>query len=227
MTEPISLIFVTGLAAFVVGLSEGGLPSIGTLGVPVMALLMSPVLAAALLLPIYLATDLVGLWLYRRDYSARNLAILVPAGLAGVLVGWAIAARVSDTLVGLLVGLAGIGCCSNTLLRHRRAASPRPADVPRGAFWGPLVGFTSFVSHSGPLFKICVLPQRLEKLTFAGTSTILFAVVNWMEFPVRILGAVAGAKLTRVLSDGLFFLLVDFALLTVSLKLVFDAFRAG
>ena len=66
MTKPITLTLVTGLAAFVVRLSKGGLPSIGTLGVPLMALVMSLVLAAALLLPIDLATDLVGPDLARR-----------------------------------------------------------------------------------------------------------------------------------------------------------------
>lgn len=245
MTEPIGVILVTALAAFTVGMSKGGLPSLGILGVPLMALVMSPVLAAALLLPIYLATDVVGLWLYRRDYSARNLAILVPAGLAGVLVGWAIASRVPDTFVGLLVGLVGLGFCANTWLRRRRTLAPRPADVPRGVFWGTLAGFTSFVSHSGgPPFQIYVLPQQLEKLAFAGTSTILFAIINWAKvipywqmrslaaidpklpllvLPVGILGTFVGARLTRVLSDGLFFALVQVALFTVSLKLVVDA----
>ncbi len=245
MTEPIGVILVTALAAFTVGMSKGGLPALGILGVPLMALVMSPVLGAALLLPIYLATDVVGLWLYRRDYSARNLAILVPAGLAGVLVGWAIAARVSDTFVGLLVGLVGLGFCANTWLRRRRTLAPQPADVPRGVFWGTLAGFTSFVSHSGgPPFQIYVLPQQLEKLVFAGTSTILFAIINWAKvipywqmrsfaavdpklpllvLPVGILGTFAGARLTRVLSDGLFFALVQIALFTVSLKLVVDA----
>jgi uncharacterized membrane protein YfcA len=249
MTEPFAVILVTGLAAFVVGLSKGGLPSVGTLGVPLMALVMSPVAAAALLLPIYLATDLVGLWLYRRNYSARNLAILVPTGLVGVLIGWSVAARVSDSLIGLLVGLVGVAFCLNAWLRRRSNAPPRPADLPRGVFWGTLAGFTSFVSHSGgPPFQMYVLPQRLEKLAFAGTSTILFAIINWakvvpywqmnafvsldpwlplLALPVGILGTVAGARLTRALSDGLFFLLVQVALLTVSLKLVFDALPVG
>lgn len=249
MTEPIGVILVTALAAFTVGMSKGGLPALGIFGVPLMALVMSPVLGAALLLPIYLATDVVGLWLYRRDYSARNLAILVPTGLLGVLIGWAVATRVSDTFVGLLVGLVGIGFCANTWIRHRRAAAPRPADVPRGVFWGTLAGFTSFVSHSGgPPFQMYVLPQKLEKLAFAGTSTILFAIINWakvipywemrsfaavdpklplMVLPVGILGTVAGAKLTRILSEGLFFLLVQLTLLAVSIKLVLDAIPHG
>lgn len=244
----VTLILITALAAFVVGLSKGGLPSVGSLGVPLMALVMSPVIAAALLLPIYLATDLVGLWLYRRTFSARNLRILVPAGLVGVLLGWAFAARVSDSLVELLVGLVGIWFCLNTWLRSSASAAPKPADVPRGVFWGTLAGFTSFVSHSGgPPFQMYVLPQRLEKLAFAGTSTILFAIINWakvfpywqmnsfttvdptlplMALPVGILGTVVGAKLTRAIPEGLFFLLVNIALLLVSLKLVYDGLAA-
>jgi uncharacterized membrane protein YfcA len=244
MTSDVTLLLITALAAFVVGLSKGGLPSVGSLGVPLMALVMSPVIAAALLLPIYLATDLVGLWLYRRTYSARNLRILVPAGLAGVLVGWAFASQVSESLVELLIGLVGLAYCVNAWLRSRTTTAAKPADLPRGIFWGTLAGFTSFVSHSGgPPFQMYVLPQRLEKLAFAGTSTILFAIINWakvfpywqmnsfttvdptlplLALPVGIVGTVVGAKVTRAISERLFFLFVNVALFLVSLKLVYD-----
>ena len=244
--EPLSLVLLTALAAFLVGLSKGGLPAVATLGVPILALVMSPVAAAALLLPIYIVTDWVGLWLYRRDYSARNLRILIPSGLAGVLIGWAVAARVSDAFVGLIVGVIGIAYCINAWTRHRNLTEARPADLPRGLFWGTVAGFTSFVSHSGaPPFQMYVLPQKLEKLAFAGTATILFAIINlaklipyWalgsfsaidpklplLILPVGILGTWVGAKLTRVMPDKLFFGFVQAALFLVSLKLVWDFF---
>jgi uncharacterized membrane protein YfcA len=246
MGEPLSLVLLTALAAFLVGLSKGGLPAVATLGVPILALVMSPVAAAALLLPIYIVTDWVGLWLYRRDYSARNLQILIPSGLLGVLIGWAIASRVSDAAVGLLIGLIGLGYCLNAWVRHRKMTEARPADVPRGVFWGTVAGFTSFVSHSGaPPFQMYVLPQKLEKLAFAGTATILFAIINvaklvpyWelnsfstvdptlplTALPVGIVGTWVGAKLTRVMPDRLFFGFVQAALFLVSLKLVWDFF---
>ena len=91
--------------------------------------------------------------------------------------------------------------------------------MPRGVFWGTVAGFTSFVSHSGaPPFQMYVLPQKLEKLAFAGTATILFAIINLAKLvpyweldsfsaidpklplaalPVGILGTYVGAKLTR------------------------------
>ena len=167
------------MAACLVGLSKGGLPAIGMLAVPLMALSMSPVQAAVLLLPIYVVSDIAGLWLYRRDFSAPNLRILIPAGLSGVLLGWATAAWVSDRVVTLLIGLMGLGFCLYAWLRRQSEAPPRPVSLPKGAFWGVVTGFTSFISHAGaPPFQVYVLPQKLPKAQFAGTATLLFAALN-------------------------------------------------
>src|ERR1700752_723565 len=46
------------IAAVLVGASKGGLPVVGMLGVPVLALATSPVHAAGLLLPIFVVSDL-------------------------------------------------------------------------------------------------------------------------------------------------------------------------
>ena len=71
-----SYFVLAGLAALLVGLSKGGLPTIGMLAVPLLSLFMSPVKAAVLLLPIYIISDVVSVWLYRKDFSAANLKIL-------------------------------------------------------------------------------------------------------------------------------------------------------
>jgi uncharacterized membrane protein YfcA len=244
MTGDIETILLAILAAFIVGLSKGGLANVGSAAVPIMALVMSPIAAAAMLLPIYIISDVVGVWLYRRRYSVRNLAILIPAGLVGVLVGWAFAARMSDAVAGLLVGVIGIGFCLNYWLRKNGPV--RKADVPRGLFWGVLTGFTSFITHSGAAtFQVYTLPQRMEKLTFAGTSTILFATINAAKLlpywelqqmdlrlsvigllaPTAIVGAFAGSYIARWMRPETFFQFVQIALFLVSLKLVFDAGR--
>lgn len=240
------------LSSLLVGMSKGGVPTVGTLAVPLLALAMPPVAAAALLLPIFIASDVVAVWLYRRDYSARNLAVLTPAALAGIALGWWLGARVSGAFIGLLVGATGLFFCANAWLFARRTRPARRADVPRGVFWGALTGLTSFVSHSGgPTFQMYVLPQRLPKMAFAGTATILFAILNaakvvpywqlgqfsgvapslalWLVAPA-LAGTIAGRWLTRTMPDRLFFRLVEVALFGVSLKLVWDyalAFTGG
>ena len=73
----------------------------GCCGVPLLALVMSPVAAAALLLPVYIVSDMVGLWAYRKEYSPRNLAILIPAMVFGVGLGWATARITEEWMVTL------------------------------------------------------------------------------------------------------------------------------
>lgn len=232
------------LAAFLVGASKGGLPMVGALGVPILALSISPVTAAALLLPVYIVSDMVGLWAYRREYDRRNLAILIPATTVGIAIGWATASITSERVVSLLVGVIGFSYIA-TIVARRGDQTPRPADVPRGAFWGTIAGFTSFVSHTGgPPYQIYVLPQKLEKMVFAGTSTILFAIVNLLKLvpywalgqfnagnlklaamlsPVAIAGALIGYRMTSILPEKLFYRLVEIALALVSTKLIYDA----
>ena len=235
---------LAGIATFFVGASKGGLPLIGMLGVPLLALQISPVVAAGLLLPIYIISDMYGLWIYRRSYDTRNIGILVPAAAIGIAVGWATASITSDDMVTMLVGVIGMAYCADAILKARRNLPPRPADVPRGLFWGSIAGFTSFVSHAGaPPYQMYVLPQRLEKMVYAGTTTIIFAIVNLMKLPpywflgqvnlasletalylspIAILGAYVGYRLTKVIPQGLFFRFVELALFFVSLKLIYD-----
>ena len=244
MTQTVLFYALAMLAAFTVGLSKGGLAMVGILGVPLLALVISPVAAAALLLPIYIVSDVFGLWVYRRAFDSRNLAILGPATTLGVIIGWATARITSERLVTLIIGIIGLSYCINALIK-RGNTEKKPADVPRGLFWGTIAGFTSFVSHSGgPPYQMYTLPQKMEKMVFAGTSTILFAYVNAIKLvpywalgqfnpgnletaallsPVAVIGAFAGYRATRIMPEKLFFRIVEVALALVSVKLIGDA----
>lgn len=233
------------LAAFFVGLSKGGLPGAGMLSVPVLSLVISPVNAAVLLLPIYILSDTVGVWLYRRQFSPTNLKILIPAGFAGVAAGWATASLVSDTFVSLLIGCMGVAFCFHTWFGKGRSGPARQATLTRGICWGTLSGFTSFVSHAGaPPYQIYMLPQKLPKMVFAGTTTIVFSAINLAKFlpysqlhpysgetlgiaalllPAALLGTVAGRMLTQWLPEAKFFLAVQIALFVICIRLIIDA----
>jgi uncharacterized membrane protein YfcA len=232
------------LAAVLVGLSKGGLPVVGMLAVPTLSLFISPVTAAGLLLPVFVLSDVFGVYSYRRVFDRRLLGILIPATTIGVGLGWATASITPERVVTGLVGTIGTAFALSLLLR-RGEAPPRPARRGAGTFWGALAGFTSFVSHAGaPPYQVYMLPLRLEKTIFAGTTTILFAYVNaiklvpyWalgqlsvanlktaaMLVIPAVLAVFAGVRLVKVLPQAQFFRLVVWALLAVSLKLLWDA----
>ena len=235
------------VAAALVGMGKGGVPIVGMLAVPVMALVMNPVVAAGMLLPVYVVSDVFGLYAYRHAFDRRVLAIMVPGAVVGIGVGWATASVVPEDAVTLLVGVIGLAFALNLILRKPVVTEPKEPAVAPGVFWGAVAGFTSFVSHAGaPPYQVYTLPLGMAKAVFAGTSTIAFAIINAVKLvPYYALGQlnVANLKMAAVLAlpavvavfvgvglvkrmpERLFFQLVTWALLVISLKLIWDGAR--
>ena len=233
------------LAALIVGLSKGGLSSAGSLAVPMLAIFMSPVAAAALLLPVFIVTDVFAVWLYRREYSGRNIAILVPAILAGIAIATVIVPYTSESLLLALTGSVGLWYCLKTWFATAPDAAPRPADLPRGIFWGIVTGITTFITHSGaPPSQAYLLPQKLPRLVFAGTMAIAFAIGNAAKLPgyhalgyfeglrwslvlalavVGILGTAAGRWIVRRLTDRTYVRVIEGLLFLLSIVLFWKA----
>lgn len=231
------------LASLFVGAGKGGLPAIALLSVPLLSLIMAPMTAAALLLPVYIVSDVYGLYLYRRSFSRRNLLILFPASLLGIAAGWLLADWTDENTIRLVIGLIGLGFVALRIVtRLRGSAKARPAKVGPGIVWGALSGFTSFVAHAGgPAFQIYTLPQKLPKMEFAGTATILFALINLAKVPpyfalglmetnqmlaasalapVAVFGAWIGYRLILIIPEKVFFFLIEAALLALSIMLI-------
>ena len=233
------------LASIAVGLSKGGLPVVAMMSVPILSLVMPPLQAAGLLLPIYVVSDWFGVWAYRRAFDLRVLKIMFPATAFGIGIGWATASLISEAMVGGVIGLLGVAFASSRLLGWGSKAAAREARVLPGMIWGTAAGFTSFVSHAGgPPYQIYALPLRMPKAVFAGTSTILFTWVNAVKLPAywsigilsfdslhiavwlcvpAALAVFAGVQLVKWLPEKLFFKLVLWALLLLSLRMLWVA----
>lgn len=238
---------LASLAAVLVGMGKGGLPVVGMLSVLVLALVMSPVMAAGLLLPVYVVSDMFGLYAYRHAFDRRVLAIVLPGATLGILVGYLTASVVSEAWVTVLIGVIGVVFALNLLIRRRAVVEPVQAKVVPGTFWGAVTGFTSFVSHSGgPPYQVYTLPLGMTKAVYAGTSTIAFAYINAVKLiPYYLLGQInllslekvlvlmpiaaasvfLGVRLVKWLPEKLFFQLVTWTLLLVSIKLIWDGYR--
>src|SRR5579863_3949586 len=126
-------------AVILLGLSKGGFSGLSALSMPLLSLAISPVKAAAILLPILIIQDWVSVWAFRHDWEKRNLLILIPASAIGVVLGWLLAAHVSEALVRLAVGLISVGFVAYVLLRSwgGEPEATRPTVAP-GLVWGAL-----------------------------------------------------------------------------------------
>ena len=240
---------VAAPAVIVLGLSKGGFTGLSLLAMPMMSLVISPVRAAAIVLPVLIVQDWVSVWAFRRDFSPRNLVILIPASMIGVVAGWLLAARVSEDAVRLAVGVISIAFVVYMLIRDRLDLAPAATPgVQSGLLWGSLAGFTSFISHAGsPPFRVYVMPQNLKPRVFAGTATMFFAAVNLIKLPpyfmlgqfsrenltvsallipVAVLSTFAGVWLVRRVSAERFYAIILAITFLIGAKLTYDAVLA-
>ena len=89
-------------AVLLAGLSKGGFGgSMGFIGVPLMALVINPIQAAAIMLPVLVIMDMVSLWTWRGVYSRTTLAIMLPGSLVGIGIGWFTATMVTAFCPGV------------------------------------------------------------------------------------------------------------------------------
>jgi len=233
------------LAVFIVGVSKGGFGGgLAMLGVPLMSLAMSPVQAAAILLPVLCFMDLLALKAYWRQWSAQQLRRLLPAAFIGISIGAFSFKYLNADAIRLLIGVIAVGFALDHLLTpFKRRAAQQPGARAAG-FWGSLAGFTSFVAHSGgPPLNVYLLPQQLEKTVFQATSVAVFLAVNYVKLlpyawlgqfhstnlmqslwllPIAALGIWTGVKLHQRVSTQLFFRLAYVFLFATGLKLMYD-----
>jgi uncharacterized membrane protein YfcA len=234
------------IAIVLVGLAKGGLSGMGALATPLLALVLPPVVAAALLLPILIVQDLISVWSFRKTRSNWVIAWMLPGAALGVLVASAFAALVDERLFLLMLGLITLGFGLYRLWIERGGRIVAPSNSPGwvGSLFGVAMGFTSQIAHAGgPPFQMWVAPRRLPHETFVGTSSILFAAVNWIKvpsylalgslnrqtltaavvlMPLAIASTYAGIWLVRRLNTQRFYTVIYLLMIGLGGKLVWD-----
>ncbi|MEG3144457.1 sulfite exporter TauE/SafE family protein [Sphingomonas sp. RT2P30] len=188
------------VAVIMLGLAKGGFAGMGALSLPLIALTISPVRAAAILLPVLIVQDVVGVWAFRRSWDGYVLGWMLPGAVLGIALGYFFAASVSSDAVLGAVGAVSILFGLYRLWGERRGGVPQVSRSPGwvGSLFGIASGFTSQIAHAGqPPFQLWVLPRRLPRDVLVGTTAIFFAAVNWIKVPAYIaLGQFTRANLT-------------------------------
>ena len=230
-------------SVILIGLSKGGLTGIGALAVPLMAIVASPLQAAAVLMPILLILDLVAVWTYRKTYDKKTLIITIPASILGILIGYILVSQINPNWIRVIIGFIAISF-TISYWRSKNETKPKGHSLSRGTIWGGITGFTSFVTLTGaPPYQMYLLPLRLEKKTYAGTFMIFFWMNNILKivpfmmlgqmnkstlitssivFPISLIFAFIGIWIVKKLPTKIFYEIIYILLFLVSIKLIID-----
>ncbi|MFM9853783.1 MAG: sulfite exporter TauE/SafE family protein [Sphingomonadaceae bacterium] len=245
-SDPIFYV-VALIAVILVGIAKGGFSGMGALGTPLMALVIDPVRAAAILLPILIVQDVVGVWAFRKTWDKDLLIVMLPAAFVGIFLGWATATFVSVSVVeGMVGGIALLFGLYQLRGQHRlKVSSDAVPSRWFGIPFGIASGFTSQIAHAGgPPYQMWATSRRYDREMFAGTSALYFAAVNWAKvpayaalgqfsrdnlilsailLPVAVISTFAGVWLVRRVSTARFYTLIYTLMVVVGAKLIYDA----
>jgi uncharacterized protein len=238
---------LAAIAVILVGLGKGGFSGLGSAAMPVMTLAIDPISGAAILLPLFIVQDVVGVWSFRHSVDWQLLAWALPGAVAGIFLGWLLAASVPVWAVEAAVGGIAVIFGVNQLAARRGAGvelkKPQPNSV--GLLWGSVSGFTSQIALAGgPPFQIWALSRRLPRDTFVGTNALFFAASNWLKvpafmalgqfttrnavlsgvlLPLAIASTFAGVWLVRRISGDRFVVAINLLMVAVGAKLLWSA----
>lgn len=231
-------------AVLLLGVSKSGFGAgFGSLAVPMMALAISVPQAAAILMPVLLVMDLLGMAAFRKDFDAVLLKFLLPFGVLGIVIGALLFKVLNPHTVAAIVGAFTL-----LFLAQRLLFPPRPDSAPPPRWLGALLtttsGFTSFIAHAGgPPITAYVIPLRLSPVKFTATMAFFFFVVNlskWIPYgllglldwrnlatslvllPLAPLGVWIGVRLARRIGQVLFYRFLYVGMFLTGAKLLWD-----
>ena len=236
---------VTIPAVLLLGISKSGFGAgFGSLAVPMMALSVTVPQAAAILMPVLLVMDLLGMAAFRKDFDLALLKFLIPFGLVGIGVG-ALLFKVLNphTVAGIVGGFTLLFLAQRLLFPPKADSAPPPKWL--GALLTATSGFTSFIAHAGgPPINAYVIPLRLSPLKFTATMAFFFFFINlakWLPYawlglldmrnmatslvllPIAPIGVWVGVRLARRISPVLFYRLLYLGMFLTGVKLLWDA----
>ncbi|MCC6613591.1 MAG: sulfite exporter TauE/SafE family protein [Anaerolineae bacterium] len=188
------LVLIVVIVCIIIGLSKGGLgAALVVLCIPLLSLVMPVTQAISLTLPLLIFADVFALVAFWKLWDMHYVKLLLPPAIVGILVGTYLLATLDELTLRRVVGGFVL-----FFVIYKVAIEPRLANVTyhpkdwHGTIVGAIAGFGSALANvGGPPFTIYMLFQQdVTPVAFAGTATLLFAIVNALKLP----GLIAAQK---------------------------------
>ncbi len=239
-----NLYLFAAIGVFFFGIAKGGFAGpISMLAIPLMSLVMSPLKAAGILLPILVLMDIIAIFIFWKKWDVKILKIIIPASIIGIIFGTFTFQYTTENQIRLIVGIITILFVIISVVQKNNLLL-RPTKI-KGYFWAGTSGYTSFLIHAGaPPMNFYMLPLKLDKITYIGTATYAYFIINLVKLipyyylnllgpsnlrisfyliPIAIISVGIGYYLQKIISEKIFFNIIYILLFISGLKLIYDA----
>jgi uncharacterized membrane protein YfcA len=248
---------IVGIGVALIGITKSGFGSgLGLFNVPLIVLSMGYTsrgseAALGFMLPLLILGDIIAVAQYRKVFSFRVLRLLLPGTLLGVVVGYLLLEwfhsykDLLNALIRLEIGFECIVLVGLHWWREYRGLQKHLVPEPwRGSLTGAFAGVSSTIAHAaGPIIAMYLLPLKMPRQQFVGTSALYFFMLNSSKMPfyfaadmfesaqlgfslrfapLVLLGAIVGWLILKKMTDRVFSKIVYAATFVLGLYLLVD-----
>lgn len=188
---------IVGVGVTLIGITKSGFGSgLGLFNVPLIVLAMGHTArgseaALGFMLPLLILGDIIAVTQYRKVFSLRALRLLLPGTLLGVVGGYLLLEwfhsykDLLNALIRLEIGFECIVLVGLHWWREYRGMQKHLLREPwRGWLTGSFAGASSTIAHAaGPVIAMYLLPLRMPRQQFVGTSALYFFLLNSSKMP--------------------------------------------
>lgn len=192
------------LTAFLVGIAKTGIPGVGVIAVPLIAIVWTDAKeSVGLLLPLLIFADLFAAGYYRRKAMWGHIIRLLPWAIAGIIAGYFTMKNIDGKHLKPVIGGIVLAMLGLNYFQSAGGKKPKDSEIALPSHWafaavmGLVAGvITMMANAAGPVMIIYLLAMRLPKTEFVGTAAWFFFIVNWIKVPFMInLGLVSTQSL--------------------------------
>lgn len=231
------------LGVIITGISKSGFGGgMGVITVPMLALEIGPIQAAAIVLPLLIVMDYLSVKAWWGKQLNAQLKILLPTAFLGILCGYLIFDYLNDEILKIMLGVLSILFAVWGLTNKGQS---KPSSPIIGGIAGGIAGFTSFTAHAGgPPLNFYLIPLRLPREQYLATAVVFLASVNLVKLipyaalgqlntsnllisallaPFAFIGVKLGLIIQKRISDKVFYRIILSMLGIIGLKLIIDS----
>lgn len=172
------------LIGLITGFSKFSVGGMGMLILPLLMIVIPGPAALGALVPMYVATDIFAVSIYRKSINWGVLIRFLPPLLIGLVVGAWVIADISLSSFSWLIGgtILFILSFSWWLDNHNADFMRHPVMTNLAGFISGLLSLAA--SAAGPFVSIYLLEQRLSKESYVSTRAFIFFLVNIAKVPI-------------------------------------------
>ncbi len=175
------------LAAFLVGASKAGLKGLGIVVVALFVIVYDAKAQTGILLPMFIAGDVLAVIYYKRHVKWQYLAKFLPAMIIGLVIAAFIGERLPAESFKRWLG--GVVLISVLIMFWWEFQDKNhiPNNWLFAGLAGIAAGFATMIGNlAGAFANMFFLATRLPKNEIIGTAAWLFFIVNLIKVPIHI-----------------------------------------